>query len=105
MNIRRPVLRLCFAISVMALSVAPSFAGGPVKWSDTLHQPREWYSTEDALRIADNVVLYQRTSGGWPKNIDMATAIDSSSRAELLKQKSTSDSTIDNGATYSQMMF
>ena len=41
-------------------------------WAQCLQQPRAWYKTEDAIRIADNVLLYQRESGGWPKNIDMA---------------------------------
>lgn len=59
-------------------------------------------STE-ALRIADNITLYQRSSGGWPKNIDMAKAVTDSGRAAILRQKNNNDSTIDNGATYTQL--
>jgi PelA/Pel-15E family pectate lyase len=59
----------------------------------------------EALRIADNMLLYQRESGGWPKNIDMAKPLADSHRAALIKQKKKNDSTIDNGATYTQLSF
>jgi pectinesterase len=35
------------------------------------------------LRIADLVLLYQRDSGGWPKNIDMGKPISEEDRDEL----------------------
>ena len=28
-----------------------------------------FFQTPEAARIADNVLLYQQTTGGWPKNI------------------------------------
>ena len=59
----------------------------------------------EALRIADNFILYQRSSGGWPKNIDMAKAVSDSERAAILRQKNNNDSTIDNGATFTQLSF
>jgi PelA/Pel-15E family pectate lyase len=59
----------------------------------------------EALRIADNFILYQRSSGGWPKNIDMAKVVSDSERAAILRQKNNHDSTIDNGATYTQLSF
>ena len=30
-----------------------------------------FFTTSEAIRIADNVLLYQQTTGGWPKNIYM----------------------------------
>ncbi len=77
----------------------------PIKWRDALKQPREWYGSTEAVRIADNLIAYQRESGGWPKNIDMAVVLNESQRAEIEKEKGSNDSTIDNGATYSQMIF
>jgi PelA/Pel-15E family pectate lyase len=59
----------------------------------------------EALRIADNMVLYQRSSGGWPKNIDMAKPLSDVDKAAILIQKKQTDSTIDNGATYTQLSF
>jgi PelA/Pel-15E family pectate lyase len=69
------------------------------------NKPAEWYAGAEALRVADNMVLYQRESGGWPKNIDMAQPLDEKSRAAVLRAKKNEDSTIDNGATYTQLSF
>lgn len=33
--------------------------------------PDDWYTSADAVRIAQNVVSYQVPDGGWSKNIDM----------------------------------
>ena len=30
-----------------------------------------FFTTPEAIRIADNVLLYQHTTGGWPKNVYM----------------------------------
>jgi PelA/Pel-15E family pectate lyase len=77
----------------------------PIKWSDCLSQKPEWYASDEAARIADNVLLYQRDTGGWPKNIDMAGTLTNEEKAALVKQKQEIDSTIDNGATYTQLAY
>lgn len=59
----------------------------------------------EGLRIADNIILYQRDSGGWPKNIDMSKPVSDREKAAILRQKKNNDSTIDNGATYTQLSF
>src|SRR5262245_27011148 len=93
-----------FAITLVLCPVRLGHAQqSPVRWQAILRQPSSWYSTSEALRIADNVLLYQRDSGGWPKNIDMATTLSDRERAELTAKKTEKDSTIDNGATYTQM--
>ncbi|MGE0129439.1 MAG: pectate lyase [Blastocatellales bacterium] len=74
-----------------------------IAWKDCLNQKPGWYAGDEAARIADNVLLYQRESGGWPKNIDMVVVLSEQSKAEIAKQKSADDSLIDNGATYTQM--
>lgn len=77
-----------------------------IKWSDALNQKPEWYGSEEAARIADNLLLYQLNTGGWPKNIEMAKVLTETERAALLKEKaSDAESTIDNGATYRQLAF
>jgi PelA/Pel-15E family pectate lyase len=81
-------------------------ATGRVTWKDCLRQPASWYGSAEAARIADNVLLFQLDSGAWAKNIDMAKALTASDKAALAAQKKqTKDSTIDNGATYTQMAF
>ena len=76
-----------------------------VRWQAILKQTPAWYASPEALRIADNVLLYQRNSGGWPKNIDMASTVNAEGAAGLLKKKNSNDSTIDNGATHTQLAF
>jgi PelA/Pel-15E family pectate lyase len=80
-------------------------ATASIKWKDCLTQKPEWYGGNDAVRIVENVLLYQRASGGWPKNIEMAAVLTEKQKTEMVRQKQTSDSTIDNEATYTQMIF
>ncbi len=79
--------------------------GARVSWSEVLEQPVAWYGGAEAARIADAVLLYQRTSGGWPKNVDMARPLPDADRARVAAERTESDSTIDNGATFTQMRF
>ena len=94
-----------FSRAVRGLSGKANDAVGTIAWADAQNKPAEWYMSAEALRIADNVLLYQRDSGGWPKNIDMGKPLDEADRAALLRQKNDTDSTIDNGATYTQLSF
>src|SRR5437016_6767337 len=77
----------------------------PITWRDALKQKREWFGSSEAARIADNLIAYQRDSGGWPKNIDMAVVLSEEQRKDIAKEKRSVDSTIDNGATYTQLIF
>jgi PelA/Pel-15E family pectate lyase len=78
-----------------------------VSWRNAMKQPADWYGGIEALRIADNLLLYQRDVGGWDKNIDMALALGPVTRAEIAKEKSDPEahSTIDNDATYTQLRY
>ena len=58
---------------------------------------------KEAVRVGDNILLYQRSSGGWPKNIDMARKLSEADKAKLRRDKNRTDSTLDNGATHTQM--
>ncbi|MGF1582566.1 MAG: pectate lyase [Gemmataceae bacterium] len=57
----------------------------------------------EELRVAENVLLYQRHTGGWPKNYDRKQRLSKQQRIQLMKAKTTKDSTIDNGATYTEI--
>ena len=40
-----------------------------LSWSKVANSmPEEWYSTEQAVQIADTVLAYQTEIGGWTKN-------------------------------------
>lgn len=97
----RPTMVPC----VLALACAAAAAGKPVPWKSCLGQKPGWYATAEAVRIADNVLLYQRDDGGWPKNIDMASVLDEKAVAKLRSEKGRRDSTVDNGATHTQMRY
>src|SRR6266404_4495289 len=107
-KIRRTFL-IALLISVVPfgcwMKLNPLAEAAPINWRDALKQPREWYGSAEAERIADNLIVYQRESGGWPKNIDMAVVLSEKQRSNIEKEKGSDDSTIDNGATYSQMIF
>ncbi|MET0647356.1 MAG: pectate lyase [Pyrinomonadaceae bacterium] len=105
-----------FGIILLLVALAPAASAqtndktsSSVKWSGALKQKPDWYAGAEALRVADNLLLYQREVGGWPKNIDMAAPLSEKERAELLKLKvetgKESSATIDNGATFTQLEY
>lgn len=66
----------------------------------------EFFTTDEARRIGDQVLLYQRVTGGWPKNINMARLLTDDEKAAIAVDKQRrDDSTTDNGATTMQMTF
>lgn len=70
------------------------------------HEKEDFYKTEEARRIGDQVLLYQRVTGGWPKNINMSRPLTDQERVQVLRDKERrDDSTTDNGATNMQMLY
>ncbi|MHC4540361.1 MAG: pectate lyase [Planctomycetota bacterium] len=49
--------------------------------------------------------MYQRSTGGWPANIDMARVLSEKDKAGLGKAKSRKDATLDNRATHTQIRY
>ncbi len=71
-----------------------------------LNKELSWYLTEDAKLAAENVMLYQRNIGGWPKNTQMQKPLPEEKKAELLEMKAISKGcTTDNSATFLEMIF
>ena len=65
-----------------------------------------WFGTPEAKAIAENVLLYQRNIGGWPKNIQIQEPLSDLQKKDLLSLKNnTKDITTDNGATIQEMVF
>ena len=77
------------------------------QWKHTLRQTDEaFFKTDEARRIGELLMLYQRVTGGWPKNIDMVSPLTQEQREVVLADKQrTDDSTTDNDATNIQMHF
>lgn len=77
-----------------------------VSWGNILKQKTAWYQTDEAARIADQVIVYQKQNGGWEKNIDMAAMLTGKELDALAgKKNDVSETTIDNKATYTQVQF
>lgn len=96
-----------YSIVVIVLSICSlSFAGTVLEssWSDVIRgrcsdQNSAWWGSSEAIRIAENVLLYQRACGGWPKNTNMQVVLTDSEKEALLNSKAqNNDCTIDNGA-------
>jgi len=80
-------------------------------WSDVVRgrcsdQNAAWWSSAEAIRIAENVLLYQKDIGGWPKNINMQLVLTQSQKDALIAAKpGNKDCTIDNSACYYELMY
>jgi len=70
-----------------------------------LGQEPKWYGSEEAVRIAENILLYQRSSGGWPSNVDMTRQLTEDQKNKVLAAKGRTDSTLDNGATHTHLRY
>jgi len=94
-----------FASAIISDARGRSKGDGSISWERCLRQKTDFYAGEEAVRIADNVLLYQRNTGGWQKNTDMARVLSDKDKAALRKAKQKEDSTLDNGATHTQMRY
>ena len=85
------------AVLASLLLLAPSVAAakGPRTY---LSKPDAWFAGAEAQRIAANILSYQADLGGWPKNMDTASAPYRGERADLKP-------TFDNGATTDELRF
>ncbi len=78
-----------------------------LEWKEVVFsQPGEWYGSAEAISVAENVLLYQRNVGGWPKNIPMHRPLTENQKDELRKLQSVGEgATTDNSATYKELFF
>lgn len=67
--------------------------------------PDEWYGSEESVKIAENVLLYQRDAGGWPKNTAMHKSLAEPEKAKINDDKGLNDAIFDNSATTTEMKF
>jgi PelA/Pel-15E family pectate lyase len=63
------------------------------------------YNLTQVKEIADNIVLYQRNNGGWPKNYDMQAILTKEQKAKAIGSKVLFHTTFDNHSTYSQIEY
>jgi len=63
------------------------------------------YSSSEITKIADNILLFQKSNGGWPKNYDMQAVLSEEQKDAVLETKNILNTTFDNGATHSQLIY
>lgn len=95
------------APTLTVASAAPAKSIESVKWNRALLElQQEWYGGSEAVRIADNLLLYQKDNGGWDKNTDMARVLSPEEERGLKMPAAKGGvSTIDNNATFTQMEY
>lgn len=69
------------------------------------HMPDEWYGSEESIAVGENVLLYQRDSGGWPKNTPFHKPLSDVEKAKIGDDKGLNDAILDNDATTTEMRF
>ncbi len=68
-----------------------------------VNQPK--YPESEVIKIADNILLYQRNNGGWPKNYDMQAILTPQQIDSLVKTKEQHHTTFDNQTTYTHVEY
>jgi PelA/Pel-15E family pectate lyase len=63
------------------------------------------YKTTEITAIANNILIYQKDNGGWPKNYDMLAILTPAQIDSLNKAKSILNTTFDNRTTYSHIKY
>ncbi len=101
----RTVLFLCaVALSVVVTGCSEQEDLSQKRWGYVVYDmPEEWYGSEQAKEIADNVVRCQMENGGWVKNqkyqrLEEFADVEEGRRTGV-------GSTIDNGATTLEMKY
>lgn len=67
--------------------------------------PSEWYGSEEAKKVAENVLLSQKEIGGWEKNKAYHHPFSESERAHYINSKSEIGATFDNRSTIIELRF
>ena len=92
------LLSACMVLTTTAVSYVPNYEtsivyaaeGYPIK--NYISKDSSWYSSSDAVNVAEEVIRYQRSDGGWRKDMTNTGITGSWEK-----------STIDNDATWGQI--
>jgi PelA/Pel-15E family pectate lyase len=63
------------------------------------------YQPSQVREIVDNILLFQRENGGWPKDYDMTAVLTDDQRRVVLATRSKQDTSFDNGNIHSQVEY
>jgi len=68
-----------------------------------VNQPK--YPETEITKIADNILLFQRNNGGWPKNYDMQAILTPAQVDSVVRTKNLLHTTFDNSTTYTHIQY
>lgn len=63
------------------------------------------YDASEMVKIAENILLFQKDNGGWAKNYDVRAILSDEQIELLIKNKNQANTTFDNGATHSHLSY
>lgn len=63
------------------------------------------YPPEQVRAIVENILLFQRENGGWPKDYDMTAILTPEQRAKVVATRANNDTSYDNGNIHSQVAY
>lgn len=89
---------------IIALFCVLGVSAQNTTWKEVRHSKDiDWFMTQKAKDVLDSILCYQLDNGGWPKNQDW---VNGANQEEMLQCRNTGiGATIDNGATYEELMF
>jgi len=64
---------------------------------------RPKYNPTELVNIGDNILLFQKTNGGWPKNYDVFAILTRDQQDSVAAARFDLKTTFDNGSTYTQI--
>jgi PelA/Pel-15E family pectate lyase len=64
---------------------------------------RPQFKPSELTNIADNILLFQKTNGGWPKNYDVFAILTDAQKDSVKGSAGAVNTTFDNGSTYNQI--
>ena len=93
MKSHRYIRRKILCITVVLLAVSQRSAPAS----------KDENSRTESHQRAEVILLYQRNSGGWPKNYEREEKLSKKARSKVLSEKNKNDAMIDNGATHTEI--
>lgn len=97
---------LIIYISAIGIDLAAQKPISQMSWKYVATQmPDQWYGSEESVKVAENILLYQRDIGGWPKNLPMHKPLTEPEKAKINDDKGLNDAILDNDATTTEMRF
>lgn len=113
MKIRAALSKIVGSMGVLVFVAIPSVMGQndgkdyqDMRWKDVaVKMPEGWYASNEAKLVAENVLLTQKSIGGWEKNKPYHHPMDADEKAAYVKTKDDIGATFDNDATISELRF